>query len=76
MMPAAIIINEATTWLSNHTPTDPPNIDTINITNSIKVREDVGNISDAMRLADELAGEAKKNKMQTNISRQSNYSTV
>ncbi len=72
MIPAPIIIMDATTWLSNHTPTDPPNIDTINMTNSMSVREDVGNISDAIRLAEELAGDAKTNKIQTNISRQNN----
>lgn len=72
MIPAPIIIMEATMWLSNHTPTDPPNIDTINMTNSMSVREDVGNISDAIRLAEELAGDAKTNKIQTNISRQNN----
>lgn len=66
-MPAPIIITDATTWLSNHTPTEPPSIDTINITNSISVRDEVGKISDAIRLAEELAGDAKTNKAQTNI---------
>jgi len=43
-MPATIIITDATMWLSNQIPTEPPNIDTMNITNSMIVREDVGKI--------------------------------
>lgn len=37
----------------------PPSIDTMNITNSMIVREAVGKISEAIRLADDPAGEAK-----------------
>ena len=36
-------------WLSNQTPTEPPSIDTMNMTNSIIVLEEVGNIYEAMR---------------------------
>lgn len=51
-------------WLSNHTPTEPPSIDTMNMTNNIMVLEEVGNIYEAIRLAEEPAGEAKTNRRQ------------
>ena len=44
--------------MSSHTPQMPPSMDTTNMTKSMMVREAVGNTSEAMRLADELAGEA------------------
>jgi hypothetical protein len=53
--------------VSNHTPPIPPNMPIINIKNSINVREFVGNISDAIKLADDPAGDVKKNIMQINI---------
>ncbi len=56
--------------MSNHTPTDPPAIETINMTKSMIVREEVGNISEAIRLADELAGEAKIKRIHTPTSLQ------
>jgi len=42
----------------------------MNITKSIIVREEVGKISDEIRLAEELAGEANINRRQIMIYRQ------
>lgn len=42
----------------------------MNITNSIIVREDVGKIYEAIRLAEDPAGDAKTNNKHTIISRQ------
>lgn len=56
--------------VSDHTPPIPPNIPAINITNKINVREEVGKISEAIKFADEPAGEVKKNMTQINISNQ------
>jgi len=47
--------------VSIHTPAIPPNIPTTNIIKRIRVLEEVGNISDAIKLADDPAGEVKKN---------------
>jgi len=49
--------------LSNQTPQIPPSIDTMNITKSTMVLEDVGNTSEAIRLAEEPAGDANKKRM-------------
>lgn len=64
-MPTRIIRMEAMMWLSNQTPIEPPSMDTMNITKSMRVREEVGKISEAMRLAEEPAGEAKIKRRQT-----------
>ncbi len=52
--------------MSTHTPAIPPNIPTMNIINSINVLEDVGNIYEAIRLAEDPAGDVKKNITQIN----------
>lgn len=51
-------------------PAIPPSIAIPNITNITSVLEAVGKISEAIRLADEDAGEANTNKMATVASRQ------
>lgn len=55
--------------VSIHTPIMPPIMPTINIMNRIKVLEEVGKISEAMRLADEPAGDVKKNMKQMSTSK-------
>ena len=45
----------------------PPSIDTMNIMKRMMVREAVGNTSEAMRLADEPAGDANTKRMMINI---------
>ena len=45
----------------------PPSIDTTNMTNRTIVRDAVGKTSEAIRLAEELAGEANKNMSTTRI---------
>lgn len=56
--------------VSIHTPIMPPIIPTINIKKRIKVLDEVGNIYDAIKLADEPAGEVKKNMKQIKTSSQ------
>lgn len=67
-MPAIIMRILPKYTVSDQTPPMPPNMATINITNRINVREEVGNISEAIKLADEPAGEVKKNMTQITIS--------
>ena len=50
--------------VSTHTPAIPPNIPTVNIMKRMRVLEFVGKISEAIRLADDPAGEVKKNMQQ------------
>ena len=45
----------------------PPSIDTMNITNSKIVRDAVGKISEAIRLAEEPAGDANRKRMVTAV---------
>ena len=66
-IPDSTISIEATMWLSNHTPTDPPSIETINITNNMIVLEEVGNIYEAIKFAEELAGDAKTKRIQRRV---------
>ena len=47
--------------VSIQTPMIPPTIPIINIKKRINVLEDVGNIYEAIKLADEPAGDVKKN---------------
>jgi hypothetical protein len=47
--------------VSIHTPIMPPNIPIMNIKKRTKVLDEVGNIYEAIKLADEPAGEVKKN---------------
>lgn len=54
--------------VSIHTPIMPPIIPTINIKKRINVLDEVGNIYDAIKLADEPAGEVKKNMKQMKTS--------
>ena len=51
----------------------PPTIPTMNIKNNTNVRDEVGKIYDAMRLADEPAGEVNTNIKQITTSSQINY---
>lgn len=67
-MPAKIMRIEDIMQLSNHTPKIPPIIEITNITKSMIVREEVGNTYEAIKLAEEEAGEAKRNNIMMNIS--------
>lgn len=67
-IPAIIIKILPIQMVSIHTPMIPPIMPTINIKKRIKVLDEVGKIYDAMRLADEPAGEVKKNMKQMKTS--------
>ena len=59
---AAIIMSKLPIQtVSSHTPPMPPNIPTTCIRKSKIVLEEVGNISEAIKLADEPAGAVKQN---------------
>jgi hypothetical protein len=60
-MPANIINKLPTQIALTQIPTIPPLIPIINIKNRIIVREDVGNIYEAIKFADEPAGDVKQN---------------
>ena len=51
-------------------PAMPPLIDKMNMTNMISVLDDVGKIYEAIKLADDEAGEAKRKRKMTVNSRQ------
>jgi len=50
-----------------HIPTIPPHIPIMNIRNSMIVLDEVGNIYEAIRLADDPAGAVKQNMMHMKI---------
>jgi hypothetical protein len=56
----------------SQTPPIPPTIPTLNMRNKIIVLEDVGNISEAIRLAEDPAGEVKQNIKQVRTSSHNN----
>ncbi len=61
IIPAITINIDPIQTVSIHTPIIPPTIPIMNIINNTKVRDDVGNIYDAIKFADEPAGDVKKN---------------
>ena len=73
-IPARIIKMLPIHTVSIQTPIIPPIIPIMNIKNKINVLEDVGNISEAIKLADEPAGDVKKNMKHMKNSSQNNYS--
>lgn len=74
MIPAAIINMLPIHTVSIQTPIIPPTIPIINIRNNIKVLDEVGKISEAIKFADEPAGDVKKNIKQIRASSQINWS--
>ena len=73
-IPAMIIKILPIQTVSIHTPMIPPTIPIINMRKRIKVLDEVGNIYDAIKLADDPAGDVKKNMKQIKISSQINLS--
>jgi hypothetical protein len=59
--------------VSIQTPIIPPTIPIINIKKRMSVLDDVGNIYDAIKLADEPAGDVKKNIKHIKNSSQNSY---
>ena len=73
-IPAMIIKILPIQTVSIHTPMIPPTIPIINMRKRIKVLDEVGNIYDAIRLADDPAGDVKKNMKHIKTSSQINLS--
>lgn len=67
-IPDNIISDAPTQYWFTQTPHIPPNILMMKIIQSAKVRAYVGKIYEAIKFADEAAGEVKKNIQQTEIS--------
>ena len=71
--PATIIKIDPNHTVSTQTPIIPPTMPIMNIINRTKVLEEVGNISEAMRLAEDPAGEVKMNMKQISTSSHMSY---
>lgn len=68
-IPAATIKMEAKMYWSTHTPHTPPSIEMMNMMKRTIVREDVGKTSEAIRFAEDEAGDANMKSMTIMISR-------
>ena len=62
--------------VSTHTPIMPPTIPTMNIKNSTSVLDEVGKIYDAIRFAEDPAGDVNTNMKQITTSSHINYLIV
>ena len=69
VIPATTIKMEAKTYWSTQTPHTPPSIEIMNMMKRTIVREDVGNTSEAIRFAEDAAGDANIKSMTIMISR-------
>jgi hypothetical protein len=72
-IPAMIIKMDPSHTVSTQTPIIPPTMLIMNMINNTSVLDEVGNISEAMRLAEEPAGEVKMNMKQISISSHMSY---